>query len=234
VRAAAGCYDAALAYRTPFISGKDSLNNEYRAADGSRTPIPPTLLISALAIVPDVLQAVTSDLKEAGNQVYLVGLSKNELLGAHAVLCGLTADDSALPQVDLASAPAILRAVHAAIAAGLVRACHDLSEGGLAVAAAEMVIAGNLGLAIDLRSLVSATGMDDAQRLFCESPTRFLLEVRSAHAAAFEAAMVGLPYAQIGEVTSTTDLVVIGTRGDPAISLPLAELKAAWQGTQVV
>ena len=83
VRAAAGCYDAALAFGTPFISGKDSLNNEYRDASGARTPIPPTLLITALAIVPDVRRAVTMDLKEPGNYVYLVGETRDELGGAH-------------------------------------------------------------------------------------------------------------------------------------------------------
>jgi phosphoribosylformylglycinamidine synthase len=83
VRAAAGCYDAALAFGTPFISGKDSLNNEYRDASGARTPIPPTLLISALAIVPDVRRTVTIDLKEPGNHVYLVGETRDELGGSH-------------------------------------------------------------------------------------------------------------------------------------------------------
>lgn len=233
-RAAAGCYDAAMAYRAPFISGKDSLNNEYRAADGTRTPIPPTLLISALAIVPDVRRAMTSDLKEAGNHVYLVGLTKDELLGSHAALCGLPEGESALPHVDLASAPAIMRAVHAAISGGLVRACHDLSEGGLAVAAAEMAIGGNLGLTIDLGRAARAEGTSDTQLLFSESPTRFLLEVQAADAAAFESALAGLPCARIGEVTNAPDLVVIGAMGDPAVRMPLAELRAAWQGTQVV
>src|SRR5205085_11962457 len=90
---AAGCYEAAVAFGTPFVSGKDSLNNEYRDASGARTPIPPTLLITALALVPDVRRAVTMDLKEPGNYVYLVGETRDELGGAHYEDRRLTTDD---------------------------------------------------------------------------------------------------------------------------------------------
>ena len=66
VRAAEACRDVALAFRMPFISGKDSLNNEFRQA-GKHIVIPPTLLISAMGQVPDVRRCVTMDLKEPGN-----------------------------------------------------------------------------------------------------------------------------------------------------------------------
>jgi phosphoribosylformylglycinamidine synthase len=230
VRATAGCYDAALAYGTPFVSGKDSLNNEYRAADGSRTPIPPTLLISALAIVPDVRQSITMDLKEADNRIYLVGLTRNELLGAHYVY----EQPSSLPIVDLALAPKLLLAVHTAIRQELVRACHDLSEGGLGVAAAEMAIAGGLGMAFDLRAVAHDQISQNEILLFSESPTRFLIEVRPSDTAAFEAALDGLPFAQIGIVTHAPNLVVTGIAGDLLLTSTLAELQAAWQSTQVV
>ena len=81
-QAAFGCRDAALGFRTPFISGKDSLNNEY-ATESGRIVIPPSLLISAMAIVPDVSKCVTMDLKKAGNALVLVGLTRNELGGSH-------------------------------------------------------------------------------------------------------------------------------------------------------
>ncbi|NWG21153.1 MAG: phosphoribosylformylglycinamidine synthase subunit PurL [Chloroflexi bacterium] len=242
VRAAAGCYDAALAFGAPFISGKDSLNNEYRDADGRRTPIPPTLLISALAMVPDVRRSITSDLKEPGNYLYLVGLTKDELGGSHLLDVAvplevqpvIAAAAMNLPQVDLAIAPRLLLALHEAIAAGLVRACHDLSEGGLAVAAAEMAIAGGLGLALDLQAVPhEPRAHDDVLLLFSESPTRFLAEVRPADVAAFEAALRSFAYARLGLVIGT-DVVVTGLAGDVIIRLPVAELKTAWQSTTVV
>jgi phosphoribosylformylglycinamidine synthase len=270
VRAAAGCYDAALAYGTPFISGKDSLNNEYRDAAGVRHAIPPTLLITALAHVPDVRQAVTMDLKEPGNPVYLVGLTKPELGGGHYLGQGRRTKDegrrtddqrpttvasqadegssalplyrstalplgSSVPKVDLATAPRLLAALHGAVRAGLVRACHDLSEGGLAVAAAEMAFAGARGLALDLRAVPrSGDAASDAVLLFSESPTRLLVEVPAGEAAAFEAALAGLPCARVGAVTDADELVVTGLSGAEVLRAPLAELKAAWQGTTVV
>jgi hypothetical protein len=76
VRAAEGCYDAAVAYDVPFVSGKDSLNNEYVGPDGAMNSIPPTLLISAIGIVPDAGQAVTMDFKAPGNFVYVLGVTR--------------------------------------------------------------------------------------------------------------------------------------------------------------
>jgi phosphoribosylformylglycinamidine synthase len=235
-RAAAGCYDAALAYGAPFISGKDSLNNEYLAADGTRTPIPPTLLISALAIVPDVGHCTTMDLKEAGNLIYLVGLTRDALLGSHYVDLAQVGsiDGSELPMVDLALAPKLLAAVHASIAAGLVRACHDLSEGGLAVAAAEMAIAGGLGMSIDLARVPQPGAVDERALLFSESPTRLLIEVRPADAMAFEAKLADLPHAQIGTVVTVEQLHVTSPIGARLIDIAVADLKRAWQGTPVV
>ncbi len=241
VRASAGCYDAALAYGAPFISGKDSLNNEYRDAEGRRQAIPPTLLITALAHVHDVARSVTMDLKEPGNPVYLVGLTRDELGGSHydgvRFEGNRTSDivNRRLPRVDLATAPRVLAALHGAIQAGHVRACHDLSEGGLGVAAAEMAFAGGLGLALDLRAAPRAEELDrDDLLLFSESATRFLVEVRPADAAAFEAALAGLPCARVGAVTDADELVVTGLDGTEALRARLASLKAAWQGTQVV
>jgi phosphoribosylformylglycinamidine synthase len=239
-RAAAGCYDAALAFGTPFVSGKDSLNNEYRDAGGARTPIPPTLLITALALVPDVRRAVTMDLKEPGNLVYLVGETRDELGGGHILDFGFPISErsspkSTVPKVDLETAPKIMAAMHTLLAAGLVRACHDLSEGGLAVAAAEMAFAGALGLRLELSVAPRTPGLDDdATLLFAESPSRFLAELRPADASAFEAALTGLPYARIGEVTTAAELVITSADGGEALRASVAELKAAWQSTTVV
>jgi phosphoribosylformylglycinamidine synthase len=251
VRAAAGCYDAALAFGTPFISGKDSLNNEYRDASGARTPIPPTLLITALALVPDVRRAVTMDLKEPGNYVYLVGETRDELGGAHIADCRLQIADygpdeanlqstvsnlqSQVPKVDLETAPRLFAALHQAITAGLVRACHDLSEGGLGVAAAEMAFAGALGLRLDLQAAPRPDGLDDdTTLLFSESPSRFLVELRPADAPAFEAALAGLPCARVGVVTAGDELIIAGAAGGVALRAGVTELKTAWQGTTVV
>jgi len=229
VLAARACYDAAMAYGTPFISGKDSLNNEFAAPGGKTIAIPPTLLISAIGIVDDVRRCVTMDLKDPGNPVYLVGLTRDELGGSHwYALRG--AVGRRVPRADLALAPRIFSAAHRAIARGLVRACHDLSEGGLAVAAAEMAFGGNLGLDFALPRVPREDGLDDPGRiLFSESQTRFLMEVPKSRAAAFEKIMKGLPCARIGKVTRKPRLVVRAAKGRTVVDAACDAMRKAWK-----
>jgi phosphoribosylformylglycinamidine synthase II len=243
VRAALGCHDIAIALGTPFISGKDSLNNEYsyEVTGQKRTiSIPPTLLISALGQVADVRQCVTMDLKQPGNMIYLVGLTRDELAGSHLEMIHgpgcLTRDDcgSEVPRVNGKLAKQTFAAVHQAIQSGLVRACHDLSEGGLAVALAEMAFAGNHGARV--RLLEVPTDIPPTERteyfesilLYSESNTRFLVEVPPAKQLAFEEVMQGIPHAHIGEVTETGCLQIAGSTG-LLIDANLADLKEAWQ-----
>jgi phosphoribosylformylglycinamidine synthase len=230
VMASKACYDAALAYRAPFISGKDSLNNEYRVGDRTLS-IPSTLLITAIARVPHVGRCTTLDLKRPGGRVYLVGRTRPELGGSqYLATCGLAG--GTVPAPDLEQAPAILRELHAAIADGLVASCHDLSEGGLAVAAAECAFAGELGLELDLAAVPAAAappGYDaDAMLLFSESCTRFLVEVDPEHAADFEERLAGLPCAAVGEVTQRPELVVRGCGGEELVRLPVDDLRRAF------
>lgn len=222
VEAARGCHDAALHHRAPFISGKDSLNNEYVGSDGLRHAIPPTLLISAIGIIEDVHHAVTMDLKQVGNVIYLLGETRNELGGSHFQLIqDFNAPPSVVPALP-AYAPTLYRALYRAMRAGLVRACHDLSEGGLAVAVAEMCIAGRLGLtlSIDSDDLVTA--------LFSESNGRFLVEVRPSDCAAFESHLSMLSqWRKIGQVSTNSMLsITLGTQY--VIRLPLDDLVSAW------
>ena len=225
VRAAQACHDFALAYGMPFISGKDSLNNEFRHA-GETIVIPPTLLISAMGIVPDVRRCVTMDLKEPGNALYLVGVTTDALGGSHLNLVTGTTGGS-VPKVDAALAPKIFAAVHQVISQGLVRSCHDLSEGGLAVALAEMAFAGEVGA--DVTGLAALANLPGETLLFAESPTRFVLEVPTAQAAAVEKAFAGLPLAKLGVTTKEKRLRIAGRDGEWKIWAQLGELKDAWQ-----
>ncbi|MCS6909670.1 MAG: phosphoribosylformylglycinamidine synthase subunit PurL [Anaerolineales bacterium] len=234
VEAARGCHDAALHYGAPFISGKDSLNNEYLGADGQRHAIPGTLLISAIGLIEDVGQAVTMDLKAAGDVMYLLGETRPEFGGSHfdIVRDAQPTDKRRHTQHAIRNtqhvpdlppyAPRLYRALHAAMRAGLVRACHDLSEGGLAVAAAEMCIGGRLGMALTL-----ATD-DPITALFSESNGRLLVEVHPSDCAAFEQVLAGLPLARLGMVTGG-DRLTLTTTTETLISLTTTELLTAWQ-----
>ncbi|HLJ10521.1 MAG TPA: AIR synthase-related protein, partial [Planctomycetaceae bacterium] len=232
VRAALACRDVAIAFGTPFISGKDSLNNEFSFIDdaGRRqtVAIPPALLISALGQIEDIRRAVTMDVKEPGNLVALVGTTRDELGGSQfALVNGL--EGGTAPQVDAQLAPRIFRALHQAIASGLVRSCHDLSEGGLAVAAAEMAFAGGLGIGIDLQALAERTGIpDDAVLLFSETNSRFLVEIAPADWPAFAENFSDLPLVEVGKVTGGENLMI--RRGDEClIDAPWSELKRCWK-----
>ena len=206
VEAAQGCYDAALRYSTPFISGKDSLNNEYVGSDGLRHAIPPTLLISAIGITDDVNKSVTMDLKGAGNIVYLVGDFAPVFGGSHFALAAADSGPE-LPASDPVpgiseNAPAVYRALYKAILDGLVRSCHDLSEGGLAVAAAEMCIGGRLGLTMELEA------EDTLRAMFGETNGCLLVEIRPGDTVAFEKLFTGLPKTRVALVNDEANFVI--------------------------
>ncbi len=231
VWAARGCYEGAIAYGTPFISGKDSLNNEYRVGDRTLA-IPPTLYVSSLALVPDIARSMTIDAKQAGNLLVLVGVTRAELGGSelHAEL-GL--DGGRVPCPDLTGAPGILAGVHGAIREGIPRACHDLSEGGLALALAELCLAGRLGAEVELGPLDCGelpAGYDPTTTaLFSESATRFLIEVPAEREEELGSALGDVPWVVIGRLTAAPRLAIRDAAGDPCIDLTLDALHEAFQ-----
>lgn len=230
VRAAEGCYDGAKAYRTPFISGKDSLNNQFTTEDGRTIQIPYTLLISGMGIVEDVHQCVTMDAKEPGNLLLMVGRTDRKMGGSHYEMIFGEPDriDPALPVVDLEHGPRTARAVAELIRTGLVRSAHDCSEGGLLVAAAEMAFAGGRGLRMDLTLLPMSGSLSAIEECFAETPSRYLLEIERGQLDAIDAALRrhNVPYGIIGEFNDGGNL----TLGDH-LNVKIEELQAAWSQT---
>ncbi len=242
VRAALACHDLAVEFGTPFISGKDSLNNEfsYEGEDREKRTIsiPSSLLISAMGQVDDVGICVTMDVKQASNLLYQVGETKAELGGSHfAIVQGLSGGQ--VPTVDAKTAKRTFAALHEAIKSGLVRACHDMSEGGLAVAAAEMAFAGGFGARLDLGQVphnlsVDCDGGLETALLFSESNSRFLCEVPQERKEEFERLLGDIPHSAIGKVTDKPVFeIVSATRSDGAapsvVRADIAALKEAWQ-----
>ena len=230
VRAALACHDLAVAWKTPFISGKDSLNNEFAWLDASgrkqTIAIPSSLLISAIGQVDDVGKCVTMDLKKAGNILYCLGVTRNELGGSHAAMV-LGKTGGAVPKVDSVTAKRIFTGLHLAIQAGWIRACHDLSEGGLAVALAEMSFAGGLGMEVDIHPLAQMMFLDPEGILYSESNSRFVCEVPQVHSESFEHAMRELPCVKLG-VVSDSEYVLIKSKEKKLINVSWKSLKATW------
>lgn len=221
VAAVRGCCVTSKAFAAPFVSGKDSLNNEYVGADGQRHAVPPTLVITAVAHVPDVDRCVTPDLTAAGNVLVLLGTTHPEFAGSHldAVLQRSPAQRHGVaPQFD-PDAPARYRRLHRAILDGLVTACHDVSEGGLAVALAEMCIAGQQGAAID-----TLPHDDVATALFAESAGRLVAEVEPGQLDAFRS-LIAEPVTVLGVVTDEPALALPGN-----VKVALSDLAAAFHG----
>ncbi len=232
VRAIKACYDIAVAYGTPFISGKDSLYNEYTdTTTGESISIPPTLLISAICVMPDVTKAVSMDAKSPGDAIYVAGKTYNEMGGSHYYhVRGFIGNN--VPKVNPVEGKKLMDKLSEAISRGLVRACHDCSEGGIGVAAAEMAFAGGYGMSLYTKDIPKADDVDRNDTLiFSESNSRFVIEVPESSREEFEHIMAGTDTAVIGEVVDSADFKIFGIRGNLIVSAGIWNLKEAWQKT---
>jgi len=236
VRAAYGCYDTARAFGVPFISGKDSLNNEYAVRNKS-IAIPGTVLISAIAVMQDVNQAISMYVKQAGDLIYAVGLTRNELGGSHYYdLSGIIGND--VPGVLPKKARQIFEALSNASSSGLIKAMHDCSEGGIGVCAAEMAFSGGLGMELFLSEVPYGEIQNPKSKiqnlrndfiLFSESNSRFIVEVERKKQKAFEKIIEGVPFGLIGCVRPDKEFKVYGLDGKICVRAGIATLKESWQ-----
>jgi phosphoribosylformylglycinamidine synthase subunit PurSL len=225
VRACEACYELSKYYGAPFISGKDSLSNEFTFA-GKVIRIPHTLLITAMAVVPDVKRCITMDLKRAGDQLVVVGLTRDEL-GNSELMAMLGGSGGRTPRLDLKLSKPVLDACAAVIAAGCVNAAHDCSEGGLGAAVAEMAFSGGLGARLDLQA-VPREGVDDGVvALFSESQSRIVLSIPADRLDEARRHLAAVPHAVVGEVTAATELAMQGLGVQATVALE--QLRGAWQ-----
>jgi phosphoribosylformylglycinamidine synthase len=228
VRANQALYDTCTAYGVPCISGKDSMKNDYHIGD-TKISVPPTLLFSVIARMPDVRRAITMDVKQPGDLVFVVGETRAEL-GASEYYALHGAIGNRVPQVDPPRARVLYQALSAAIERGLVNACHDCSDGGFGVAAAEMAFAGGWGMQLDLRAIPQESGMDrDDTLLYAETASRFVVTVPPQHGDAFRQIMQSCAIGEVGTVRETPDFLVVGQQGEVVIHSDIGALKEAWQ-----
>jgi phosphoribosylformylglycinamidine synthase II len=228
VRASLACYDISKAYGVPFISGKDSLNNEY-SVNGKSISIPYTLLISAISVTQDIKKCISMDVKEEGNLVYIAGYTLNEMGGSHYWKM-LKYTGNSVPRVDPTAGKKLMRRLSQAISERLVVSCHDCSEGGAGVALAEMAFAGGLGMELSLENMPRGAGVkSDDVALFSESNTRFIVEVPLNKKKEFEKRMAGLPIGLLGSVVSQNKFTIKGISGKERVNTAIDRLKEAWK-----
>jgi len=226
VRACKACYDFAKAFGTPFISGKDSLYNESVLG-----PVTPTLLFTAIGIIPDIRKAVSVDLKRSGDLIYLVGQTYPELGGSEYYklksFIGMN-----VPKVRMAQAKNIMNSITEAIDAGYVKACHDLSEGGLAAAAAEMALSSDYGMELNLANVPVSKNMNrNDYILFSESNSRFLVEVPEKRSEDFEALMKNNANSVLGKVKREKHLSIHRVDGKKVVEASLNKIREFWKKT---
>ncbi|HAI14353.1 MAG TPA: phosphoribosylformylglycinamidine synthase, partial [Phycisphaerales bacterium] len=234
VRSAEACYDGAMAYKTPFVSGKDSLNNQFTTDSGEVISIPPTMLISAMGIVQDATKTCTMDAKAAGNILLVIGNTTSAMCGSHYTMSYSDSSRSTdVPKTDLHDGPS-----QAAIVAGLIHhskvvSAHDCSDGGLLVAAAEMAFAGSIGLDVDLSAIATNEKLDDLAAAFAETPSRYLLEITPENLDEVIRLLRDkqIPFGEVGRFNDSDKLTVRSSDAGQLLDQPLADLKASWLGT---
>ncbi len=238
VRSSIACRETALIFKTPFISGKDSFYNEFKLNDKTIS-IPSTLLISAVGVMPNALKRISMDLKEKNNLIYLVGATKNELGGSHFLKLQNKTGKNA-PEVNAIEARKAYEKLSELTLIGeknserIIRSMHDCSEGGLAVAVAEMAFGGMLGIKIDLRKIFfegNEKEKSNSVLLFSESNSRILVEVPFKFKDKFESIMQGSIFSEIGFVSGNENMEVTGLNEEKIINSDLSELKKAWKKT---
>ncbi len=228
IEASRGASVAAITCEAPFVSGKDSLHNTYRTGGVSRS-IPATLLISALSVAPGTARAPGSDLKRVGSTILHVGPAPGGVGGSHyEFLAG--GSGGPVPAWDENLAMAVLRFMESQIASGIVRSAHDVSDGGLAVAAAEMAFGGSgVSLDLELSPLLQCASEESREAmLFSEGPHRFLVEVENAHVERFCDLAGEIPVVPIGQVVAGDRLRFSGD-GETWIEGSVSALKRIWQ-----
>jgi phosphoribosylformylglycinamidine synthase len=224
-QAAIACYDMSKAFGTPFISGKDSLHNEY-LIDGARYSIPPALLISAIGIIEDISKTITMPFKAKGNKVFLLGLTRNEIGGS--VFAKINKIQGGLiPDVYPKESILIMKSIYAAIEEGLIESCHDISNGGLAVAVVEMAFSGDLGVRIDMDAVKCKERITPAETLFCESNGRFIVEVKAKNLSKFKKIFRKSVYSEIG-VVEEKQIIFVSKKGKISIEESNKNLLKAW------
>lgn len=229
VRANQGMADACIKYGLPLVSGKDSMKNDY-SMSGIRISVPPTLLITVCGFSKEAKNGITTDFKNSGDLIYILGKTYDELSGSeyysHKESIG-----SSHPKVNLEENLKLYKKFHHAINKQIIQSAHDCSDGGLAVALAECAIGGRLGCTVNLNKVPKEGGMRDDKTLFSESAGRFIVSIKAKHKSEFENLMSGCEFAKIGEVISGTRFFVQGSQDSVKIDSDVLELEKSFKKT---
>ena len=236
VRACKALYRYSKIFELPFVSGKDSMKNDSIVND-VKVSIPPTLMITVFAKMSDVSKAVTMDVKNPGDLVYVIGETFDELGGSEYYkligekIQGKEYIGNKVPKISARKAKATYKRVSDATEKGLVHSIHTPTKGGLAVALVESSFAGNYGMSIRLDRIPHHGVSRDDTLLFSESNSRFIVTIPRENKEEFEKTMRGSVNAHIGFVVEKPTLSLTTLSGREVLSIDVEAMKTAWKRT---
>ena len=223
VKTCEGLYDITVAYGAPLVSGKDSMKNDFKGknkkGDPLRISILPTLLITAMAKA-DINCTVSSEFKNEGDHIYVVGPDKLSFSGSEFADIWKMTDISAPAPVDEKLNMTVFRKIHSAIKTGLLKSCHDVSDGGLMTAVAESCFGNDLGVELDMNTSLL--------NLYGEGTGRFIVSISSNEVEKFEEHMQGIPFERVGSVVFHPQFKLVNN-GELLTSIKVSDLKSAWK-----
>ncbi len=232
-RSAQACYDYAVSYGTPFISGKDSMFNDFNGYDEKGKPInisiPPTLLISSIGVINDINKVVSLDLKKSGDLIYILGETKSELGGSEYYAMHNSIGNN-VPKVDAKKNKKLYDLFFKAIQKNMIASSISVGRGGIAVALAKTAIGGKLGIQIDLKNIPGNVSRDD-YILYSESQGRIIVSIDPKNKDKFEKNFKNVGFGLIGKVTETPAFEIIGLENKKIINLKVDELEKAYKST---
>lgn len=228
-QAAKACYDYAVAYETPFISGKDSMFNDFKGFDKDGNPIKisilPTLLISSFGVIDDITKVVSLDAKMQDDLLYLLGNTFDEMAGSEYFPSGQNT-----PSVSVEKNKKLYSALYKSIQKNLIASSISVRHGGLGIALAKKSMGGMLGISVNLKNIPGEVKNNEIA-LYSESQGRILISIAPANKTAFEKNMSGIPFAQIGKITKEQVISVKGLEGKEIINLSLEKALKAYRET---
>lgn len=207
----------------PFVSGKDSLSSTYRYPDGKILKIPPVLLVSVFGKIPDVAKTASSDFKEIGSTIVLVGTPDTEHLGGTTYFSVTDSTSKHIPNIDTKTLVNVFSSITKGVTGGTILSCHDISEGGIAAALSEMCFGGEFGAKISIDSI---TKYRPDFALFNETTGTFLVEVADEKVA--KQLFKNVPHVILGNTIKEPNITVSENKKE-LTSATIDELKTAWQ-----
>lgn len=238
VRACKGLYDSCIEFSTPCISGKDSMSIDFSGIIKENDKIKeikisgkPTLLITAISKIDNIKEALTPEVKNTGDLIYVIGITRDEL-GGSELYNKYNIKSKKVPKVNFKESKEIFKRLNKAIREKLLNSCHDCSECGIAVALAEISFSGNLGIEINLKEVPNEIEgnvfIKDLKILFSESQSRFVVSIDLKNKEKFESIM-GNYCKNIGVVRKDKEFIIKGINGKIIIKEKIDVLKECWK-----